>query len=87
MLDLADGTRHVARRVLLATGMDYRYPDVPGHRRALGCVGVPLPVLPRLGGPRPAARRARPGRRRRAPALLLRAWSDDVTLLTNGPPS
>ena len=28
--DLADGTRERARRVLLATGMDYRLPDVAG---------------------------------------------------------
>src|SRR5688500_5643186 len=35
-LDLADGTRHVARRVVLATGMDYRYPDLPGIAERFG---------------------------------------------------
>ena len=88
VLELADGSRERARRVLLATGMDYRTPALPGDRRALGPLGLPLPVLPRLGGARPAARRcstaARPALHR---ALLLRMWSDDVTLLTTGPPT
>src|SRR5687767_13545199 len=30
VLELADGSRETARRVLLATGMDYRYPALPG---------------------------------------------------------
>jgi thioredoxin reductase len=30
VLTLADGGREAARRVVLATGMDYRYPDLPG---------------------------------------------------------
>ena len=30
VLELADGSREVARRVLLATGMDYRFPALPG---------------------------------------------------------
>ena len=29
-LELADGSRELARRVLLATGMDYRFPALPG---------------------------------------------------------
>jgi len=81
----ADGRteRQRARRVLLATGMDYRVPDVPGLAERWGrtafhcpfCHGWevrerPLCVL----GVAHAAERA----------LMLRAWSDDVTLLADG---
>ncbi len=86
VLELADGSRQAARRVLLATGMDYRFPAVPGVAERWGgsvfhcpfCHGWevrdrPLGVLDR--GPSGVHR-----------ALLLRAWSDDVTLLTDGAP-
>jgi thioredoxin reductase len=85
VLDLADGSRELARRVLLATGMDYRFPALPGIAERWGrsvfhcpfCHGwevrdQPLGVLDR--GAAGAQR-----------ALLLRLWSDDVTLLANGP--
>ena len=78
-LTLADGSEEHARRVLLATGMDYRIPDRPGFAEHGGgsvlhcpfCHGWenrdrPLGVLGRGG------------------SLLLRAWSDDVTLFTDG---
>jgi thioredoxin reductase len=84
-LELADGSRELARRVLLAPGMDYRFPAVPGIAERWGrsvfhcpfCHGwevrdQPLGVLDR--GARGAQR-----------ALLLRFWSDDVTLLADGP--
>lgn len=84
-LELADGTRETARRVLLATGMDYRRPELDGIEQRWGrtvfhcpfCHGWevrerPLAVLDR--GPSGVHR-----------ATLLRAWSDDVTLLANGP--
>ena len=83
-LTLADGSSERARRVLLATGMDYRPPELPGVRERWGrsvfhcpfCHGWevrerPLAVLDR----------GESGVRR---ALLLRAWSDDVTLLADG---
>lgn len=79
-LELADGATDLAQRVLLAVGMDYRYPPIDGIEQFWGhsvfhcpfCHGWenrarPLAVLDRGG------------------ALMLRAWSDDVTLLTNGP--
>ena len=79
-LELADGSTETARRVLLATGMDYRIPELPGAEERWGrsvfhcpfCHGwehrdEPLGVLHRGG------------------SLLLRAWSDDVTLYTDGP--
>jgi thioredoxin reductase len=85
LLELGDGSREVARRVLLATGMDYRLPSLPGIVERWGrsvfhcpfCHGwevrdQPLAVLDR----------GAEGVRR---ALLLRFWSDDVTLLADGP--
>jgi thioredoxin reductase len=85
VLRLADGSREPARRVLLATGMDYRFPSLAGILERWGrsvfhcpfCHGwevrdQPLAVLDR--GAAGAQR-----------ALLLRVWSDDVTLLADGP--
>jgi thioredoxin reductase len=86
VLELADGTREETRRVLLATGMEYRYPQVPGIAERFGgsvfhcpfCHGwevrdQALGVLDR-------------GESGMGRSLLLRAWSDDVTLLTDGAP-
>ncbi|HEU4841379.1 MAG TPA: NAD(P)/FAD-dependent oxidoreductase [Ilumatobacteraceae bacterium] len=86
LVAVAGGGRHAARRLLLATGMDYRAADVPGVAERWGrsvfhcpfCHGWevrdrPLGVLDRGAD---AVHRA----------LLLRAWSDDVTVLTDGPP-
>jgi len=83
---MADGSVELTRRMILATGMDYRYPDLPGVAERWGrsvfhcpfCHGWevrdrPLGVLdadPVTGTHR---------------ALLLTGWSADVTLLTNGP--
>ncbi|HEX2150072.1 MAG TPA: NAD(P)/FAD-dependent oxidoreductase [Actinomycetota bacterium] len=85
LLSLQDGSTEAARRVLLATGMDYSYPDVPGIAPMWGhsvfhcpfCHGweardQALGVLD--GSPNGVHR-----------ALLLKMWSDDVTLLANGP--
>jgi len=84
-LELADGARETARRVVLATGMEYRLPPLPGVAERWGrsvfhcpfCHGwehrdEPLGVLE--GGAAGTHR-----------ALLLRGWSDDVTLLCDGP--
>ena len=84
-LVLTDGSAPVARRLLLATGMDYRRPDVPGvaerwGRSVFHCPfchgwevrGEPLGVLDR--GPTAVHR-----------VILLRTWSDDVTLYADGP--
>ena len=65
VLDLDDGEPIRARRVLLATGMLYCPPN-SRTGRAVGDVGVPVPVLSRLGDARQAAGRA--GRRRRGRA-------------------
>ena len=84
-LELADGRSESARRVVLATGMDYRHPALPGLAELWGrsvfhcpfCHGwevrdQPLAVL--ASGDLAVQK-----------ALLLRGWSDDVVLLTDGP--
>lgn len=85
LLELDDGSRERTRRVLLATGMEYRPPSLPGITQRWGrsvfhcpfCHGWevrerPLAVLDRGAS----------GTRR---ALLLGAWSEQVTLLGDGP--
>lgn len=84
---LADGQRVRAGRVLIATGMEYRYPDVPGLAELWGGVVFHCPYchgwelrnrsLGVLGGDDHDVHRA----------LLLREWTPDVVLLTGGPPS
>jgi thioredoxin reductase len=84
-LELADGSRESGRRVLLATGMDYRPPELPGVAERWGRSVFHCPfchgweVRDRALG---VLDRGADGMHR---ALLLRAWSDDVTLLTDGP--
>ena len=83
-LELAGGRREVTRRVILATGMDYRPPDLPGLRELWGRSVFHCPfchgweardqALAVLGGDGGVHR-----------ALLLREWSDDIVLLGNGP--
>lgn len=80
---LNDGRAVLSRRVLLATGMDYRLPDVPGLEELWGdsvfhcpfCHGwemraAPLAVMA-------------DGARAVHSALMLRGWSDDIVLLSD----
>ena len=79
---LGDGSGEVSTRVLvLATGMDYEVPDVPGFREQWGDAVFHCPfchgweVRDRrlvVCGDGPTAERQ---------AALLRAWSDDVTVV------
>jgi thioredoxin reductase len=85
VLELADGSREVARRVLLATGMDYRYPALDGIEERWGRSVFHCPFChgwevrdQQLG----VLDRGESGVRR---ALLLRMWSDDVTMFADGP--
>jgi thioredoxin reductase len=79
-VELRDGASESARRILLATGMDYRYPKLPGLEERWGrsvfhcpfCHGWEVRDL-RLGVLRSVER-----------ALLLRGWSEDITLYTDG---
>lgn len=83
-VELAGGTRERAKRVVLAMGMDYRPPRLPGLDDLWGssvfhcpfCHGwevrdQPLAVLA-------------DGERAVHMAMLLRGWSNDVVLLTGG---
>lgn len=84
-LVLADGARETTRRVLLATGMDYRFPDLPGVRERWGLSVFHCPFChgwEHRERPLGVLDRGADGARR---AVLLRAWSDDVTLLSDGP--
>jgi thioredoxin reductase len=84
-LELADGTAVTARRVVLATGMDYRRPALDGVAERWGRSVFHCPFchgwehrdqpLCALDGEATGVHRG----------LLLRLWSDDVTLLTDGP--
>jgi thioredoxin reductase len=83
-LELADGTEITTANVLLATGMDYRYPEIPGASERWGhsvfhcpfCHGweVRGKDLAVLGSDEGAVHRV----------LLLTSWSDSVALLTDG---
>ncbi|BBY15328.1 NAD(P)/FAD-dependent oxidoreductase [Mycolicibacterium litorale] len=81
-VELADGTVEQARRIVLATGMQYRLPELPGLAPLWGtsvfhcpfCHGwevrdAPVAVLAE-------------GARAVHAALLLRGWTDDIVLLT-----
>ena len=83
-LELADGAREQARTVLLATGMEYRSPDLAGLEGLWGrsvfhcpfCHGwemrdAPVAVIAQ-------------GDRAVHSALLMRGWTEDLVVLTNG---
>ncbi|AGB24214.1 thioredoxin reductase [Mycobacterium sp. JS623] len=84
-LELADGPRVRTRRVLLATGMEYRPPEVKG---LMECWGRSVFHCPFCDGwelrDQPLAVLAR-GEKAIHSALLLRGWTDDLVLLTDGP--
>jgi thioredoxin reductase len=85
VLELADGSRETARRVLLATGMEYRYPSLPGIAERWGRSVFHCPFCHGWevrGRPLAVLDRGATGAQR---AILLRAWSEEVTLLSDGP--
>lgn len=81
---LAGGRREQAHTVVLAPGMDYRYPGVPGLAARWGTSAFHCPFC---GGwearGRPTAVLAT-GDAGVHGAANLRAWTDRITLLTNG---
>jgi thioredoxin reductase len=84
VLETADGASVHAARVLLATGMDYAVPGLPGAAELWGDTVFHCPychgwevrdrALAVLGTAAAAYK-----------ALLLRGWSADIVLLTDGP--
>ena len=84
-IETSDGTVEIAKRVLLTSGLDYGYPDVPGAAERWGRSVFHCPFCHgwevrdrELGVLDPASTGA-------TRAMLLRGWSDRVTLFTNGP--
>jgi thioredoxin reductase/SAM-dependent methyltransferase len=84
-LELADGEVHRARRVLLATGMRYEYPDVPGLQNLWGGSAFHCPFCHGWEVRDQALAVLADGDRAVHMALLLKAWTDDIVVLTNGP--
>jgi thioredoxin reductase len=85
VLNLGDGTDVRTRRVLLATGMSYRPPDIPGLSQLWGSSVFACPFCHGWEArDRPLAVLAE-GERAVHMALMLRGWTDDVVLLANGP--
>ncbi|AFM17996.1 thioredoxin reductase [Mycolicibacterium chubuense NBB4] len=84
-LGFAGGDREVTRRILLATGMRYDLPAVPGLDALWGRSVFACPFCHGWEvRDRPLAVLAR-GERAVHMALLLSGWSDDVVVLTDGP--
>ncbi len=85
LLELADGETLTARRVLLATGMKYNPPDLPGIGELWGSSVFQCPFCHgwEMRDKRLAALAS--GEEAVHAALMLRGWSDDVTMLTDGP--
>ena len=83
-LSTADGTAVRAARVLLATGMEYAVPDLPGVAELWGESVFHCPYCHgwEVRDGRLAVLGATAATHR---ALLLRGWSEDVVLLTDGP--
>lgn len=86
VLELADGSRVRTRRVLLATGMDYEAPSITGLAELWGRSAFHCPFCHGWEArDQPLAVLAQ-GDRAVHMALMLRGWTDDIVLLTNGEP-
>lgn len=81
-LELGDGSRVEARTVLLAPGMEYRPPQIPGLREHWGHSVFHCPFC--HGWEVKGRRLGVLGAGAVQKAILLRAWSEEVTLLTDG---
>ena len=83
-LELADGSRVHARRLLLAMGMDYRMPTTAGLADLWGRSAFHCPFCHGWEmRDRPLAVLAH-GERAVHMALMMRGWTDDVVVLTDG---
>lgn len=84
-VDLADGRREQARRILLAGGVEYRPPDVPGVAQLWGSTVFHCPFCDGWEfRDQPLAVLA-DGEKALHAGLLARAWTQDLVLLSNGP--
>ena len=84
VLEPDDGEPILAKRVLLATGMQYCPPDLPGLAELWGTSVFQCPFCHgwEMRDKRLATMAA--GEEAMHSALMLRGWSDDVVLLTDG---
>ncbi|MCV7423742.1 NAD(P)/FAD-dependent oxidoreductase [Mycobacterium yunnanensis] len=85
VLGLADGGEVGARRVLLATGMDYVTPPIPGLAELWGRSAFHCPFCHGWEARDQPIAVLADGDRAEHMALMLRGWTDDVVVLTNGP--
>lgn len=85
VLETDGGDRERSRRVLLASGMEYRRPALPGVQELWGGTVFHCPFCHGWEvREQPLAALAN-GERGVHAALLLRGWSEDIVLLTDGP--
>lgn len=82
--ELASGAVEISRRVILASGMSYRATEIPGLEELWGDTVFHCPFCHGWEvRDRPLAILGR-GDQALHGALMIRGWSDDVVLLTNG---
>ncbi|CAN5124610.1 hypothetical protein BH11ACT7_BH11ACT7_34510 [soil metagenome] len=84
-VELADGARVNTKRIVLATGMEYRPPALAGLSELWGGSVFHCPFCHGWEVREQPLAVCANGERGVHSALLLRGWSDDVVLLTNGP--
>ncbi|MEU0495777.1 NAD(P)/FAD-dependent oxidoreductase [Mycobacterium sp. NPDC006124] len=85
VLGLADGSAVRTRRVLLAAGMDYVTPPIPGLAELWGRSAFHCPFCHGWEARDQPIAVLADGERAEHLALMLRGWTDDVVVLTNGP--
>ncbi|WP_193047301.1 NAD(P)/FAD-dependent oxidoreductase [Mycolicibacterium baixiangningiae] len=81
-VELGDGTVEAARRIVLATGMQYRLPELPGVAELWGASVFHCPFCHGWEVRDAPVALMATGARAVHAALLLRGWSDDIVLLT-----
>jgi thioredoxin reductase len=84
VIELGDGLRERTRRVLLAMGMEYRRPSLPGLAELWGKSVFHCPFCHGWEMRDQSLAVFANGERAVHASLLLRGWSDDVVLLTDG---
>ncbi|MGV0769132.1 FAD-dependent oxidoreductase [Mycobacterium syngnathidarum] len=83
-LELADGRREQARTVLLATGMEYRAPTISGLEELWGASVFHCPFCHGWDLRDAAVAVIAQGDRAVHSALMMRGWTEDLVVLTNG---
>ena len=84
ILEPADGDPILTKRVLLATGMQYCPPDLPGLAELWGTSVFQCPFCHGWEMRDKGLATMAAGEEAMHSALMLRGWSDDVVLLTDG---